>query len=76
MATSSIKHTMSAKEYLISAHVSAQRHYHQQSVRKQGNKRELLSSAIEIVSHSTIRSSYNAIHKEVQYSSVSSAIQN
>ena len=67
VATSSIKHTMSAKEYLISAHVSAQRHYRQQSIRVQGTSmRELLtvSSATEIIS---TRSSYNTIHKEVQY---------
>ena len=72
VATSSIKHTMSAKEYLISAHVSAQQHYRQQSVHKQGTKRELLSSATGIASHSATRSSYSTIYKEVQYLSISS----
>ena len=76
MATSSIKNTMTAaKEYLIFSHVSAQQYYHQQSVHVQETMSELISSATEIISHSATRSSYNAIHKEVQYSSVSSAIQ-
>ena len=76
VVTSSIKHTMSVTDYLISAHVSAQQYYRQQSTCKQETMRELLSTASEITSHSIIQSSYSTIHKEVQYSFINSTVQN
>ena len=57
VATSSIKHTMSATDYLISAHVSAQQHYCQQSNQGQG------ALASEISSCST--TGFKNIHIEV-----------
>ena len=53
LSTSSVKRVMSITDYLISAHVSAQQHYHQQAVCNQGTIEELLSSDTGIISHYT-----------------------
>ena len=65
MATSNINHhVISITAYLISAHVNAQLHYHQQSIHEPQTISEPLSSTTDISSPSS-RTQYEYIHREV-----------
>ena len=65
IATSSIKHLISAKAALILDYVSSQQHYCQQAIQKQGTMEEPLLSSAGITFYNTILSSSKEIHREV-----------